>query len=149
MYQIREWLYIGDRDDAHRAGDEDSVASVVSLDDSEVDSWGEYSGSERAYHSPMIDGDDNTEESFESAISAVFEAIEEHGEVLVHCSAGVSRSGTIVATILAEVEECSFSEALAEVRRAKPNVNPHPHLEQQAYDYLGEEHPFEKYRESN
>lgn len=69
--------------------------------------------------------------------------------MLVHYASGVSRSGTVVATVFALKEELSFDEAVAEVRKAKPNVNPHPHLERQAYAYLGEEHPFAKYDEEN
>lgn len=148
MIEVRPWLYIGNSQHAMRAGEEDAFESVVTLSQYEIETVSPYSEENKAYYVPLIDGGDNTQENFDKAVDTVLRAVEKHGEVLVHCSAGISRSASVVATVLACKEDLSFDDALAQVRKVKPNVNPHPALERQAYAYLEEEHPFQKYENS-
>jgi hypothetical protein len=44
--------------------------------------------------------------------------------VYVHCAAGISRSGMVVTAYLMERDGISRDEALARIRKQRPNVNP-------------------------
>lgn len=62
----------------------------------------------------------NTEcdqESFEAAVRTVIGALEADETVLVHCSQGRSRSAAVVACVLAEIEDTTLREAMAELDR--------------------------------
>lgn len=67
-------------------------------------------------------------EDLPNVITAAVATLEEHvqrGEVvLVHCMAGVSRSATVVIAWLMKQREISFTQALEEVKRARPLVRP-------------------------
>ena len=53
--------------------------------------------------------------------------------VLVHCGAGVSRSASVLAALLMRPSElgCSYPQALALIRAARPIVGPNPGFSQQ------------------
>jgi atypical dual specificity phosphatase len=53
------------------------------------------------------------------------------GKILVHCSAGISRSPTIVVAYLMKRHEMSLRSALGKVIRARPQVSPNPGFLQQ------------------
>ena len=46
--------------------------------------------------------------------------------VLVHCSAGESRSPTIVIAFLISTRGCTFLEAFSLVKERRPSINPNP-----------------------
>ncbi|KAI0724975.1 protein-tyrosine phosphatase-like protein [Fomitopsis betulina] len=48
------------------------------------------------------------------------------GKILVHCSAGISRSPSLVVAYLMKSRGMSLKEALGQVARARPQVSPNP-----------------------
>jgi predicted protein tyrosine phosphatase len=52
--------------------------------------------------------------------------IDSADKVLVHCSAGVSRSSTIVAAYLMKQKKMGLSDAITLLRSKRPRVNPNP-----------------------
>ena len=66
------------------------------------------------------------------------------GNVLVHCAAGISRviitimqSSTLVIAYLMRKKVWSFREAIAFVRKSRPNVLPNLGFERQLKEYEG------------
>ena len=57
-------------------------------------------------------------------IDAALESTKGAGRILVHCSAGVSRSPTIVVGYLMKKRGMTLKEALGQVVRARPQVSP-------------------------
>lgn len=55
--------------------------------------------------------------------------------VLVHCSAGISRSSSVVIAYLMEVSDVSYDTALAHVQGIRPIVQPNPSFERQLREY--------------
>lgn len=54
---------------------------------------------------------------------------EHHGSgrpTFIHCFAGVSRSGLVAAAYLMKNRRCSRDEALAILRKSRPQIQPHP-----------------------
>ncbi|KAK0405197.1 hypothetical protein QR680_017848 [Steinernema hermaphroditum] len=62
----------------------------------------------------------------ESTLSFIEDAIEEGGNVLVHCEAGVSRSVTVVAAYLMRKFEWPVEKAILFVQHARPIAGPNP-----------------------
>lgn len=96
--------------------------------------------------SPKVDGvtyrrlglSDSTSSSVTSTLEAAIEIIESalkssggRGRILVHCSAGVSRSPTIVVGYLMKQRGMSLKEALGHVLRVRPQVSPNSGFLQQ------------------
>lgn len=75
----------------------------------------------------MMDGPQNDEDVFRSAVAKVVALLRDDAKILVHCSAGESRSACVAAAALGRFESMSFDEALAKVRKAGP-VNAHESL---------------------
>ena len=70
---------------------------------------------------PILDGG-NGEHEFEAALSVIRPFVRrrlEHGNVLLHCAAGMSRSVAAMAALLCESRHLSVSEALGLVARSK------------------------------
>lgn len=88
------------------------------------------------HHRPLTDGPGNDWTAFETAADTVRRLYRRDGSVLVHCKAGISRSTTLLATVLAAEEDRRFREALALVQDARPFAMPHPALHELAVVYL-------------
>lgn len=58
-----------------------------------------------------------------------------HGSVLVHCRHGVSRSTTCVLLYLMSKEEFSLDDAMALVKRRRPQAQPNPFFEKMLREY--------------
>lgn len=76
---------------------------------------------------------DSTSSSIASTIDSAIEVIDNalgsnkgRGRILVHCSAGVSRSPTVVVGYLMKKRGMSLKVALGHVVRARPQVSPNP-----------------------
>jgi protein-tyrosine phosphatase len=81
---------------------------------------------------PLIDGPQHSREQFRNAVEATIAALETEGAVLVHCSAGASRSPTVAATALALAQDRDLEAALQQVADNRVAVDPHEALLRQA-----------------
>jgi atypical dual specificity phosphatase len=88
------------------------------------------------HHHPLDDGPGNEWQTFADAVETARSLYRRDGSVLVHCTAGVSRSSTLLATAIAAEEDVSLEDALSTVRAARPVATPHPALHGQAVIYL-------------
>jgi len=64
---------------------------------------------------PMIDGPQNDVQTFERAVIETLERLDEVDQVLVHCSAGASRSPAVAATALALHTQIGLEAAFEQV----------------------------------
>lgn len=88
------------------------------------------------HHRPLIDGRGNEWSAFEAAADTARRLYRTAGSLLVHCTAGISRSSTLVATALAAEEDRTFHDALALVQDARPHAMPNPALHELGVIYL-------------
>jgi atypical dual specificity phosphatase len=88
------------------------------------------------HHHPLDDGPETDWPEFERAVDAARRLSRRAGSLLVHCTGGISRSTTILATMLAAEEDVEFRDALAVVQNARPFAMPHPALHELAVVYL-------------
>jgi atypical dual specificity phosphatase len=84
----------------------------------------------------MHDGPETDWETFAAAVDDARACYRAEGSLLVHCMAGVSRSSTILGTVLAVEEGLSLEAALDIVREARPCATPHPALQTLAVLYV-------------
>ncbi len=137
MWKIRERLYLGNYWSGERAllgggiptesnGDSGPFAGVVSLcpvplDDAEPLIGPIHSDTEWL-HLPIADGGSG-EGEFEAVCDLAIpfiQRVRQRGNVLVHCTAGMSRSVSLIAAVLcSEQPDLDVSEAFAEVAQAK------------------------------
>lgn len=73
---------------------------------------------------------------FAAAARSIEEALRNDEEILVHCHAGISRSGSASIAALASIHDKSYEEAFEAVRERREKVNPHPYLEGLARRYI-------------
>ena len=84
----------------------------------------------------LIQINDSPEENISKYFRVCFDFIESaKGSVLVHCSAGVSRSGSIVCAYLMRKNNMSLDGALELLRAKRPCVDPNSGFVQQLRDY--------------
>jgi hypothetical protein len=88
------------------------------------------------HHRPLTDGPGNDWAAFTDAVDTARQLRRHEGSLLVHCKAGVSRSGTVLATALAAAEGYTLADALTLVQQARPAAVPHPKLHELAVTYL-------------
>lgn len=88
------------------------------------------------HHHPLDDGPDNEWRDFEQAVQAARQLYRADGSLLIHCNAGISRSSTLIALLLAVEEGRTFGGALDVVHRYRPMAMPHPALQKLAVIYL-------------
>lgn len=132
MNEIDSGLFIGTKADAgdqSRLADHD-ITAIVSLTYSEPD--GGFPASVTVHTHPMMDGPRNDHETFNAAVRDVLAEHEAGERVLVHCSAGASRSPAVVATVLALSTELTLDSALKRLTERRPAVDPHEALIRQA-----------------
>ena len=63
------------------------------------------------------------------------DAIETGGRVLVHCAAGASRSGTIALAYIMATRHLTFAEALVNVQKIRPLIQPNQDFCRQLSDF--------------
>ena len=136
MDRITPAIYIGDIHDAANAQwlSEGSPTAVLKLTHGDPET--PYPDDVTVSEVPMIDGPQNDYEDFVRAVGALLELLEDDHTVFVHCTAGISRSGSVTAAALAVRRETSFEAALEAVTQHRPAVNPHPALRTQAERFL-------------
>jgi len=77
---------------------------------------------------PLVDGPRNDFRNFEAAVEALVSMQQAEETVLVHCSAGSSRSGAVTAAALAHRDGTTVEAALDRIQRQKSDIDPHPAL---------------------
>ena len=132
MDEIDEGLLVGTLNDAGAAEPlrGESVSTVVSLTheppavpaavDVEV------------VRVPMTDGPRNEVASFRKAVDATRRRLAADERVLVHCSAGASRSPAVAATVVALRRDVDLRAAFEQVSDRRPETDPHEALVRRA-----------------
>jgi protein-tyrosine phosphatase len=85
------------------------------------------------------EGHDEIIRRFDAAADQIHAWVESDRTVLVHCTAGVSRSVTAVIWYLMRHKGYTWTDALALVRRYRPQANPNPRFEIPLRTTAGEE----------
>ena len=129
---------IGDRDlwIANGGAIESNHLAAMDLDPEYVVSVNQTETWATTDHHPLKDGYVNDQQKFSAAVETTRERIRDDGSVIVNCSAGISRSSTVIATAIAAEDEVSFEDVVEEIRATRPRARPHPKLQLNAYAYL-------------
>jgi len=129
MDEVFNGIYVGTESDA---GDESilrkhGVDTVVSLTHSQPDT-----GDITRVDVPMVDGPQNSYQAFAEAEETVIEQRENGRRVLVHCSAGSSRSPSVAAAAITRLSDTTLNEAFNQIIEQRPKTDPHDALVRQA-----------------
>jgi protein-tyrosine phosphatase len=122
MTQIWERLIIGGLADAEElaAGNPHGITTVISLSEIPV----ERKRRDISYvHLPIEDAEPIPEPQFGRILKALNENVR-RGNVLLHCSQGVSRAPSMAAAYMASVGHREIDAALVEIRKLRPFVHP-------------------------
>ncbi|WP_380674319.1 protein-tyrosine phosphatase family protein [Salinigranum sp. GCM10025319] len=135
MDHVTDSLLVGDAEDA---GDHDGVraARVTVVLSLTHDSPATPARGFRVVDRPLVDGPQNDPERFAAAVDTLRSLLDDGECVLVHCSAGASRSVAVAAAALALVRGVAVDEALSTVCAARGVSAPHPALADRARAYV-------------
>jgi hypothetical protein len=122
LYQRGEFLHLKDRVPQLRAAGIEVVVCCCRRGDPELRGVVEY------VHRPFSDGRTNDMDAIHDTAALVAQAMQNARPVLVHCAAGVNRSGLISALAVREFTGCSGAEAIARVRRGRPGALTNPYF---------------------
>lgn len=132
MNEVAAGLFVGSVDDAgaterlHERG----ITTIVSV--IRGGPAGGYPGDVSVETVPMVDGPQNDRDQFDRAVTHVLSERATGESVLVHCSAGASRSPAVAATVLALSDGIGLEAAFTQVMTARSAVDPHEALVKQA-----------------
>ena len=89
------------------------------------------------YHRlPMADSlDQDLKEYLPSALAFIADGVREGHATLVHCNAGVSRSGSVAVAWLMATRNLSLDDALAEAKLKRPIITPNSNFIEQLRSY--------------
>ncbi|WP_162562334.1 protein-tyrosine phosphatase family protein [Salinigranum rubrum] len=138
MDHVTDSLLVGDADDAsdHAALRAEGVTAVLSLThDSPARPATGYAVLDR----PLIDGPRHDAADFATAVDDLRSLLAEGERVLVHCSAGASRSVAVAAAALALVDGVESATALERVSTTRGVSGPHPALADRVRQYVASE----------
>jgi predicted protein tyrosine phosphatase len=130
--EVADGLFVGTFEDAatltllHRS----SITAVVSLTHDDLP-W-QPAPTVSVLSVPFRDGPDHDAEAFARAVDGTLELLRDGERVLVHCSAGASRSGAVAAAVVALREGVAVDEAFEQVAAGRDAVDPHPALRRRA-----------------
>lgn len=88
----------------------------------------------------LIDGKGNSKESLKKAVNTLEALIKEHGNVMVFCHKGESRSPLVVLAYLHSKKSMGIDEAYDLIRFAKPDINISPFLSLMLCELSGEKY---------
>lgn len=129
MDEVATGIFVGTEADAsdesllHAHG----IDAVVSLTHNEPET-----GDVTRVDVPMIDGSQNSYQSFADAVKAVLTRRDDGQRVLIHCAAGSSRSPSVAATAMTCLTENTLNESFNQVLERRPETDPHDVLIRQA-----------------
>jgi protein-tyrosine phosphatase len=129
MDEVFNGIYVGTESDA---SDEPllrkhGVDTVISLTHSNLET-----GDIIRIDVPMVDGPQNSYQAFAEAVETVVEEREDGRRVLVHCSAGPSRSPSVAAAAITRLSDTTLNEAFNQIIEERPETDPHDALVRQA-----------------
>ena len=132
MDEVADGVFVGTESDA---GDQSllrkhGVDVVVSLTHSKPET-----GDVTRVDIPMVDGPQNSQEAFAEAVTEVVEHRESNCTILVHCSAGASRSPSVAAAAIAHLTEKDLNEAFNQIIKQRSETDPHDALVRQAVKF--------------
>ena len=132
MDEVVDGLFVGTVGDA---GDEallceHDVETIVSLTHEGPD--GGFPSGPTVVRLPMKDGPRNDQQVFRRAVTRVLSHLRAGDEVLVHCSAGASRSPAVAATALALYNDAGLETAFERVADRRNATDPHEAVIRQA-----------------
>ncbi|WP_255196072.1 dual specificity protein phosphatase family protein [Halorarius litoreus] len=141
---VRPFGYVDPEPVIRRVGDRDLwVGNVHAADGERHDCRFDYVVSATrepqpltTHHCPLVDGTDADWSQFARGVDTTRELYRREGSLLVHCTAGVSRSAALAATVLAAEADRPLRTALDAVQRTRPVAMPHPTLHRLAVEYL-------------
>lgn len=125
MHQVTEFVYIGNRS---ALGDQkllknEGICRILQLLDFQINPEPEY----EFFYILMNDSEQqNLGNVLPLALRFIHQAVVNRKKILVHCNAGVSRSGSVVIAYLMAVLRISFNQALAAVQDKRACVDPNP-----------------------
>jgi dual specificity phosphatase 12 len=127
MHKVSDYLYIGNR----RAGEKikilqsEGISKVLQLLDFYIPPD---VNSEIEVHFIQMEDSENQSLSriLPEALRYIHRAICQRQKILVHCNAGVSRSGSVLIAYLMACLRISFSQALAIAQEARACIDPNP-----------------------
>ncbi|ELZ49730.1 Dual specificity protein phosphatase [Halorubrum distributum JCM 9100] len=136
MDEVTAGLFVGTVSDAEAGGllEDRGIDVVVSLTHDDPDT-----GTVARVDVPMTDGPRNESESFVAAAETVVERREAGQRVLVHCSAGASRSPAVAAAATTRLTDRDLGEAFEQVLARRPEVDPHDALIRRAATFATQE----------
>ncbi|TKX54570.1 MULTISPECIES: protein-tyrosine phosphatase family protein [Halorubrum] len=133
MDEVGAGIFVGTRSDAEDESllRDRGVDAVVSLTHDDPDT-----GSVARVDTPMTDGPQNEYSAFVDAVETVVARREAGQRVLVHCSAGASRSPAVAAAAMTRLTDRGLDEAFEQVLARRPEVDPHDALVRRAVTFV-------------
>ena len=138
MDEVADGVFVGTTEDASDEAllHEYNIATVVSVTHGEPRSG--FLSDMTVENVPLIDGPQNDSQAFAEAVRTVVAHRESGDRVLVHCSAGASRSPSVAATAIACRSETTLNDSFNQVLERRPETDPHDALVRRAVEFINE-----------
>jgi atypical dual specificity phosphatase len=132
MDEVVDGLFVGTAEDAGNQAltGEYDIEVIVSLTHESPDDW--FPSDLMVVRLPMKDGPQNDQQIFEQAVNRVLSRLRAGDKILIHCSAGASRSPAVAATALALYNEVGLETAFEQVTNRRNAADPHEAIIRQA-----------------
>lgn len=136
MEQITEQIYLGSINDAIKPDLNNTVDVVLNVSsDMFLAGYGAIADVEK-WNVIFDDGKYVDIALIEKAVGVIEKAVGEGKRILVHCTAGISRSPMVVACYLAKKKGIDFDQAMEHIARIRRVVCPDPRIRRSGIDYL-------------
>jgi protein-tyrosine phosphatase len=132
MDEVASALYVGSINDADSQSRlaEHRISVIVSLTHAEPGTG--FSSDVTVIRIPMMDGPQNDHQTFVRAVNETLTRWEAGDRVLVHCSAGASRSPAVAATVVSLSTDRTLESVFQQLKQRRAVVEPHEALLRQA-----------------
>jgi predicted protein tyrosine phosphatase len=132
MDEVASALHVGSIDDAADQSllAEHRISVIVSLTHAEPETG--FPPDVTVVRLPMMDGPRNDRQTFLRAVDETVTRWEAGDRVLVHCSAGASRSPAVAATVVSLSTDRTLETVFQQLKERRPAVEPHEALLRQA-----------------
>jgi len=136
MDEVGTGIFVGTEADASDESllEAHGIDAVVSLTHNEPET-----GDITRVDAPMVDGPQNSYQSFADALQSVLTSRDDGQRVLIHCAAGSSRSPSVAATAITCLTANTLNESFNQVLERRPETDPHDALIRQAAKVIDED----------